>query len=76
MKIAFDIIPYGERVPNVYKQVHCHMIFDVKMEDFRRKARLVADGIMNKTLKGQTYSIIVSRENFYLALTITALNDP
>ena len=39
VKIAFDIIPDGEHVLNGYKQVSCHMIFDVKIEDFRYKVR-------------------------------------
>ena len=62
-------MPYG------YKQIHCCMIFDVKMEYFRRKARVVADGHMTKMHKCQTYSSVVSRENFRLSLTISALND-
>ena len=54
VNISFDIMPDGERVPNGHKQIRCHMIFDVKMEDFRRKQRLVADGNMTKTPKCQT----------------------
>ena len=46
VKIAFDIMPDVKNVPNGYKQIHCYMIFDVKMEDFRRKARLVADIVL------------------------------
>ena len=51
VNIAFDIMPYGERVPNGYKHIRCHMIFDVKMEDFRFKTIIVADGHMAKTTK-------------------------
>ena len=51
VKISFDIIPVGECVPNGYKQIRCQMIFDVKMEDFRFKAIIVADGHMAKTTK-------------------------
>ena len=51
VKIAFDIMPDGDRLLNGYKQIPCHMIFDVKMEYFRRKARLVADGHNTKTTK-------------------------
>ena len=58
-----------------YKQIHCRVIFDVKMEYFRRKARVVADGHMTKMHKCQTYSSVVSRETFRLSLTISALND-
>ena len=41
---AFQILPSGERAPRDYQYVHCHMIFTIKMEDFRRKARLVGGG--------------------------------
>ncbi len=34
VRIAFQ--PIG------YKWIKCHMIFDIKIEDFRRKARMVA----------------------------------
>ena len=51
MKNAFDIMPDGERVPNGYNQIRCYMIFDVKMEDFRSKVRLVYDGYMDETTK-------------------------
>ena len=53
----------------------CHMIFDVKMEDFRRKARLVAGGHMTKAPATLTYASVVSRETVRIALTVAALND-
>ena len=51
------------------------MIFDVKMEDFRCKERLVADRNMTKMTKCQTYSSVVSRETIRIVLTVAALND-
>ena len=51
------------------------MIFDVKMEDFRRKAQLVAEGHMTKAPPTITYASVVSRETVCLALTIASLND-
>ena len=51
------------------------MVFDVKMEDFRRKARLVAGGHMTEAPPTITYASVVSRETVRLALTIAALND-
>jgi hypothetical protein len=38
------------------------MIFDVKMEDFRHKARFVAGGHTADTQKAMTYASVVSRE--------------
>ena len=65
-------MPDGERVQNGHKQIRCHMIFDVKMEDFRRKAILVADGHMTKTPSYHTYSRVILRDIVRLALTIAA----
>ncbi len=33
--IAFNILPDGHSVPIGYQKIPCHMIFDMKMEDFR-----------------------------------------
>ncbi len=41
---AFKILLDGQSVPIGYQKLPCHMIFDIKMEDFRCKARLVAGG--------------------------------
>ena len=49
VNIAFDITHNGEHVPNSNKQIRFHIIFDAKMENFRRKKRLVAGGHMTKT---------------------------
>ena len=49
------------------------MIFDVKMEDFRRKSRLVAGGHMTDTPAAIMYANVVSRESVRLALMLAAL---
>jgi hypothetical protein len=51
------------------------MIFDVKMEDFRQKARLVAGDHRTEAPAAITYASGVSRETMRLALTIASLND-
>jgi hypothetical protein len=73
--IAFNILPDGHVAPNGYQKIPCHMIFDIKMEDFRRKARLVAGGHRTAAPATITYASVVSRETVRLALTIAALND-
>ena len=50
------------------------MIFDIKMEDFRRKSRLVAGGHMTDTPAAITYFSVVSSESVRLALMLAALN--
>jgi hypothetical protein len=63
-------------LPPGYQKITCHMVFDVKMgENFRRKARFVADGHKTKTPAAMTYSSVVSRDSVRIALTMAALND-
>ncbi len=38
VRIAFNILPDGCSAPVGYQKIPCHKIFDVKMEDFQRKA--------------------------------------
>jgi hypothetical protein len=73
--IAFNILPDGHSAPIGYQKIPCHMIFDMKMEDFRQKARLVAGGHWTKAPATITYASVVSRETVRLALTIASLND-
>jgi hypothetical protein len=73
--IAFNILPDGHSAPIGYQKIPCHMIFDVKMEDFRQKARLVAGGHQTEALAAITYASMVSCETVCLALTIASLND-
>jgi hypothetical protein len=50
------------------------MVFDVKMEDFQQKARLVAGGHRTEAPATITYASVISRETVCLALTIATLN--
>ncbi len=72
---AFNILPDDKAVPIGYQKIPCHMIFDVKMEDFKRKARLVAGGHRTEAPATITYASIVSRETVRIALMLAALND-
>ena len=75
VRVAFKILPDGEKAPIGYQKIPCHMVFDIKMEDFRRKARLVAGGHKTDAPATITYASVVSRETVRVALTIAALND-
>jgi hypothetical protein len=61
--------------PPTYQYILCHMIVDVKMEDFRRKARFVAGGHTTDTPHAMTYECVVSKESVRIALTLAVLND-
>jgi hypothetical protein len=75
VRIAFQCLNAGDRAPIGFKWIKCHMIFDIKIEDFRRKARMVAGGHMTGAPTTMTYASVVSRETVRIALTIAALND-
>ena len=60
--------------PRDYQFVKCHVVWDVKMEDFRRKARLVAGGHMTTAPASITYASVVTGEAVRIALTLAALN--
>ena len=55
--------------------VWCHILFDIKMEDFRHKAWLVAGGHLIEIPATITYASVMSRETGRIALMIATLND-
>ena len=63
-------------LPPVYRNITCHIIFDVNMgKKFRRKARFFADGHKTNNPAATTYSSVLSRELFRISLTIAVLNE-
>jgi len=58
-----------------YKRITAHMVFDVKLgENFRRKARYVADGHKTEAPAALTYSTVVARDSVRILLMVAALN--
>ena len=57
--IAFKVIGEDEPLPG-YQEITCHLIFTIKMEDFRRKARYVAGGHRTDAPATLTYASVVS----------------
>jgi hypothetical protein len=75
IRVAFDIIG-GDAMPPVgHQEIQCHGIFDVKMDGFARKYRMVAGGHTTEAPKTLTYASVVSRESVWIILTMAALND-
>ena len=70
VSVAFKIMSDNEEVPRGYQFVKCHMIFDVKMEDFRRKARLVTGGHMTKAPAAVTYCLFGVKNYIYISIFI------
>jgi hypothetical protein len=73
--VAFKILLDGQSAPIGYQKIPCHMIFDMKMEDFQCKARLFVGGHMTIAPATITFAIVVSRETICIALLMAALND-
>lgn len=65
----------NDKIPDFYKKIDCHMVFDVKIGDLTRKARFVAGGHMTDPPKDSTYSSVVSRDSVRIAFLVAALND-
>jgi hypothetical protein len=64
-----------DKVPIGYKNIPCHMIFDVKMIGLVRKARFVAGGHLTGPPSETVYSSVVTRESVRIMFLIAALND-
>ena len=74
-RIAFE--RYNGEIKDLvgYEQITGHIIFDVKLsENYRRKARFVADGHRVETPASITYSTVVSRDSVRILLMVAALN--
>ena len=72
---TFIILEENENIPEGYKQIPYHMIFDVKF-DGRRKARLVAGGHRAPEVpREEIYSGVVSMETIRTAFVLSSLNN-
>jgi hypothetical protein len=48
VRVAFKILNDGQEPPPGHQFMDCHMVFDIKLDGFKRKARLVAGGHMTE----------------------------
>ena len=76
-----DMSPTFKKLDNVvivpigYQRVNCHTIFEVKINSFRCKSRLVVGVHVTEPPATITYARVVSRETVSIALTLSDLND-
>jgi hypothetical protein len=76
VRVALKTLGDNETPPPTFQEMRCHVVYDVKMENFQRKARLDAGGHMTEVSSAtMTYASVVSRESVRIALTLAALND-
>ena len=70
---AFKDLGKGTPLPEGYKKIRVHLVFDVK-HDLRRKARLVAGGHLTDVPVDSVYSGVVSLRGLRLVLFLGELN--
>lgn len=73
-RIAFQRLGENEKPPVGFKEITCHLVFDVKM-DLTRKARYVAGGHLTDPPSSLTYASVVSRDSVRIAFLVAALNN-
>jgi hypothetical protein len=73
--VAFKMTGKGTAPPPGYQTIKCHIVFDVKMDNFKYKARMVAGGHLTETPANLTYASVVSRDSVRIALPMAALHD-
>ena len=71
---VFRLLAEGETLPEGYKQIPYHIVFDVKF-DLRYKARLVVDGNWTELVKEDIYSGVVGMDSVRLGFTLRDLNQ-
>ena len=69
LRISFDFLDKDDNDPVGYKDITCHLIFNVKT-DLTRKTRYVAGGNITYPPLSMTYIIMVSGDSVHTALLI------
>ena len=49
VRVGFEVLQDGKSASISHQFVQCHMVFDIKMEDFRHNALLMTGGHMTET---------------------------
>ena len=73
-RASFNFLDKNNHTPVGYKEITCHLIFDVEM-DLTRKFRYVSEGHLDDPPSFMNYVIVVSCDIFLLSFLIAALND-
>ena len=75
VSIAFNFLDDDDVIPLGYMKVKgSHLIFTIKMGDFRRKGRYVARSHTVDTPATIKYASVEARETVWITLTLAALN--
>ena len=72
--VAFNLIDKKDNAPVGYKEINCHLLYDVKMNP-TRQYRYVAGGHLAYTPQSMIHASVVSCNGVRLDFLIAALND-
>ena len=72
---GFRILKKGEQPPKGYKQIPYHFVFDVKFQDLRHRARLVAGGDWIILANEDVYSGVVGMDIVRIGFFLGELNN-
>ena len=72
VKVEFKIVDDGDKFPSGYQYIKFHMIFEIKMEDFRINDRLSAEFHIEDDTPTITHASVVSRKTVKISLRISA----
>ena len=73
VKVAFKLLEDNSKPPPAFKEITCHLIFEVKF-NLQRKAPYVAGGHLTDPPSTMTYLSVVSRESIRIGFLVAALN--
>jgi hypothetical protein len=74
VRVAFNVLENGQMATVGHQEIRCLGIYDIKMDGFAQKFRMVAGGLMTEAPATLIYASVVSRESVQIMLTIAALN--
>ena len=75
VRVAFRIMKSGQSAPVGYQFLWCHGIWDIKIDCFKQKFRLVAGVHMTEAPASIIYVGVFSRDSVRITLTMAALHD-
>ena len=73
-RVAFQLLPRDDKPPVGFKEIRCHLVFDIKL-DLTRKARYITGGYLIEVPTYMTYCSVVSRDTVRIGLLVAAIND-
>ena len=73
LKVAFDVLEDGAKIPVGHTKASGYLVFDVRMA-LERKARWVKDSHRTPETEWSTFAGVVSKESVHIVLTHAALN--